>query len=171
MATQKEVIKIIGGLSALYPNAKVSRDTLLAYADLLKDLDAGLLAAAAKQCAAESEFFPTVARIRAKARDLTRDRSLPSPHEAWQEVWDKAWYRGTDYSHPLIAKAARAIGGLSVLQDVDAMVSNRSQFIHCYEQFCERAKQDAALLPEVHSLTAQPSRLPERGQVALEEQS
>lgn len=70
-ADQAEVSRMIGKLSVLFPNAKLSEAEASAqnqlYAELLSDIPQDVLGGAFRKCAQTLRFFPTVAEIRSAA--------------------------------------------------------------------------------------------------------
>src|SRR6266540_1322155 len=82
MPNETEIAELIGLMSAAYPSAKVSDATVEVYIAMLKDIPLDILTASVQQCMAESEFLPTVAKVRDKALALTAPIA-PAPLGAW----------------------------------------------------------------------------------------
>src|SRR5260221_17413 len=104
---KSEAIKIIGVLAASFPNAKISGATIDAYAGQLIDIPVGLLDAAARQCAADCKFFPTMSELRDKARVIAHP-SRTTPADAWAEVMTAmkqvGFYGQPEFDDPLIER-------------------------------------------------------------------
>ena len=161
MATEKQIKQVLLPIASDWPEltntperAKAFRLNLKFKAKMLADLDIDLIRAAALQCAAESKWFPRVAEIRAKALELTRDPSIPTAFEAWEEVAREAHYGTTDFSHPLIGEAVKQIGGMKQLGMAwnKDMVSHRARFLECYGVLEQRGDRDRAMLPGVRAV-------------------
>ena len=154
MSTLEEVSEILGIASQAYGHYELTDETIDVYHRLLQDLEQPLLQASIEQCIAECEFFPTVAKIRAKALDLTRDTSIPTAFEAWEEVVQNARHSCGNFSYPMIADAVRAIGGIKMLGMADKgdMISHRARFLECYGTLEKRGDDDRAMLPGVRAV-------------------
>ena len=151
MSTRDEVSKLLGTAAQAYGHYELTVETIDVYHRLLEDLEQPLLQAAIEQCIAESEFFPTVAKIRTKALDLTRDTSIPTAFEAWEEVCQNARHSSDDFSHEMISAAVQAIGGIKMLgmaTDKD-MIAHRARFLECFGIVEQRGQRDRAMLPGV----------------------
>lgn len=85
---KSDVIKLLGMLSAAYPNMKEVTDiTANIWFDCIKDIDLDIALIAIKKYILESPFSPTVADIRKRITDITtplEDKTDSS--EAWGEV-------------------------------------------------------------------------------------
>jgi hypothetical protein len=76
MASKAEVGTVLRVLVDAYPSMPIGPQTLRLYVDELADLDAELLARAARACVRTSRFFPTIAEIRERAEELRPKRPL-----------------------------------------------------------------------------------------------
>ena len=72
MNDKTEIAKLVGIMAAAFPHAQVTEATVEVYVSMLQDLPLDLVTISVQQCMAESEFLPTIARIRDKALALTR---------------------------------------------------------------------------------------------------
>jgi hypothetical protein len=68
--------EIMGVLTAAFPNAPISRETVLVYADVLGDIPEALLRKAVRQCLNTSKFFPAIAEIRKAADSIRREATM-----------------------------------------------------------------------------------------------
>lgn len=153
MATPEQVAKVCGVMAAAYPNYKLTPQTIHVYARTLGDLPADMLEAAALQCIATSEFFPTVAALRKAAFEImAHAQGIPTAHEAWGEVRRAMGTVGhmgkPKFSHPIVERAVAALGWRDLCLS-DNPTADRARFLECYQQLLNRAQVDAAMLPEV----------------------
>ncbi len=145
----------MGVLAVAYPHVTISEQTIDVYYDILKDLHFDELQVAARQCLTESEFMPTIAKLRQKVLAMRRaDNGIPDPFQAWEEavrLAGNALYGHPEYSHPMVRDAVRAIGGLRMLAMADGndMIAHRARFLECYGHRLEQAREEEALLPDV----------------------
>lgn len=121
---------------------------------LLADIPAEVLKAAAFQHIATSKWWPSVAELRELARRLTRPDRL-SGIEAWGLVVAQVRKTGSwgrpEFEDSNIMKAVRVIGWSTIcLGEHEA--SNRARFIECYETLARREDWRASLLPQVRAL-------------------
>ena len=133
----------LAGSSNPAMQAKDPRPIVEAWSLMLGDLDPQLAKAAIIKVCRESDFFPSVARIVAAARELDpATEKLPTAAEAWEEVSrlvrDCGPYRCPVYSCEPVRRAARAIGWrqLCMGENVEA---DRAHFLRLYESM--RARQ------------------------------
>lgn len=149
-----EVIKLVGVLAASYPQVQMSDDSINAYVAMLKDIPVEVLKTAAEQCIVESEFLPTIAKIRDRALSLVRPERK-DPMEAWgvviRTIERVGFYRSPTFDDPLIARAVDCLGW-QYLCTSENIVADRAHFAKVYQQFCERDAQDSRLLPQARQL-------------------
>ena len=127
----------LAGSSNPAMQAKDPRPIVEAWSLMLGDLDPVLAKAAIIKVCRESDFFPSVARIVAAARELDPgNEKLPTAAEAWEEVMrlvsDYGPYRCPVYSCEAVRRAVRAIGWrqLCVGENIEA---DRAHFLRLYE--------------------------------------
>lgn len=149
-----EITKLIGAMAAMFPSAQITTATVKGYVHLLRDLPLEVLIAAVEQCTVESEFFPTIAKIRDRALSLVRP-VRKDPLEAWGVVLKTiervGFYRSPSFDDPLIARAVECMGW-QYLCSSENVVADRAHFAKVYQQFCEREVQDSRLLPQARQL-------------------
>lgn len=154
MNNEAEIAKLVGVMAATFPSAKVTDATVESYVHLLKDLPLEVVTVAVEQCVTDSEFFPTVAKVRNVAISLTVPQRS-DPMEAWgivlKEIERTGFYRLPVFSDPLIAKAVDCLGW-KYLCSSENIVADRAHFAKVYEQFVQREIQDARLLPAARHL-------------------
>lgn len=155
MASKLDIAEILGVIAVAYPNFSVTEQTNQVYWQILSDIPTDELKAATLHCISESgrKFAPSVGELRGAVGQLRGlSNNVPSSYEAWQE-FKRAVTRSnysTEWSHPLIGKAADLIGMQQYgRSNVDDEPSWRARFIQCYEQLQERAERENLLLPEV----------------------
>lgn len=173
MSTRNDIKSIIIYMQGLFPNYKPNLDPITdenpfnaidAMLDVLGDLDTQTLRMAVKAACTPGtgrQFAPSADEIRSALVGLqVRASGVPQPGEAWQEVIDEIRAHGCrrptssgyvirepDFSHPLVAKAVKAIGITAIGDSEDVMVE-RAHFLKIYSAYLERATQDAAMIPE-----------------------
>ena len=132
----------LAGSSNPAMQAKDPRPIVEAWSLMLGDLDPVLAKAAIIKVCRESDFFPSVARIVAAARELDPgNEKLPTAAEAWEEVMrlvsDYGPYRCPVYSCEPVRRAVRAIGWrqLCMGENVEA---DRAHFLKLYESMRSR---------------------------------
>lgn len=151
---KSEAIKRITVLVAAYPNNKVSAETFEVYAQMLADLSPEVLDTVCRQCLAESEFFPTIAKLREMALTLTTSDN-PTAAEAWgilvATIRKIGFYGVPSFDNPVVEKAVR-IMDWKTLCSSENQIADRAHFMRIYEQLVDREKQDARLLPASREL-------------------
>lgn len=154
--TEIEVTKLVGVLAASFPQTQMSAKSVNAYVAMLKDIPLDVLTVAVEQCVVESEFLPTIAKVRNKALSLVRPERK-DPMEAWGVVLKTikrvGFYRSPTFDDPLIAQAVDCLGW-QYLCTSENIVADRAHFAKVYEQFREREIQDSRLLPQAIALRA-----------------
>lgn len=162
MATPKEVMKVCTFMAASYPTFRLQKETVDAYAKLLADVDASMLATAAEQACNESEFFPTVAAIRKKIHAINAIANpIPDHTQAWDEmmrevrrVGYEAWM-DTRFSTEMIREIVKIYWRDACLTDIDNMNTLRAQFRDSYNARVSRMEQQRAMLPASNELIKQ----------------
>lgn len=155
MASKQDIMKVLGVISAAYPNFSPSEQTVEVYWQVLSDIPSDELKAGCLHCISESgrKFAPSVGEIRGAVGELRGlSSNLPSSFQAWQEFKHAVTHSNynPEWSHPLIEKTAKLIGMREYgHSNVDDEPSWRARFIQCYEQLQERAERENLLLPEV----------------------
>lgn len=154
MSNEAEIAKLVGVMAAGYPNTKVLEMTIEVYISMLKDIPLDVLTLSVQQCMAESEFMPTIAKIRKKALALTNPVA-PEPLEAWgivlKEIQRRGFYRSPEFKNPIIAKAVDCIGWQSFCSSENP-VADRAHFAKVYEGLLRQAIDDARMLPPARQI-------------------
>lgn len=154
MSNEAEIAKLVGAMATSFPSTNVTDATIEVYIAMLKDIPLEVLTAAVEQGMAESEFFPTIAKIRDRALSLVRPERK-DPLEAWgivlKTIERVGFYRMPTFEDPLIARAVDCMGW-QYLCSSENVVADRAHFAKVYQQFCEREIQDSRLLPQARAL-------------------
>lgn len=154
MNNEAEIAKLIGVMAAAFPHSQVSDTTIKVYVSMLRDIPLDVLTASVQQCMAESEFLPTVAKIREKSLALTRPVA-PEPLEAWGEVQKEIMrtgaYRSPKFNDPVIAKAVDCIGWQNLCASENHGV-DRAHFAKIYEGLLRQAETERRLLPAAREI-------------------
>jgi hypothetical protein len=161
-----EIVKLVGMMAVAYPNTQVSSETIKVYVAMLEDVPLELLTISVQQCMAESEFLPTVAKIREKALALSKPVA-PEPLEAWGIVlkaFEKyGFYHSPEFDDPIITKAVDCIGW-QMLCSSENVVADRAHFAKVYEGLVRQADSDRRMLPAAREIQGQIQKLIEGGQ-------
>ncbi len=168
MATKKELLEILAFLAAAFPRFELTEATITVYINLLEDLPADELRAAAKQCATGDDFFPSVHELREAVAELWRAKQrIPNAFEAWKELLEhpKDGYQtraieeggqniiektAISWSHPLVERVARQMGW-PAFPTSDEIGVDRAHFYRAYEYALNKAMRDSVQLPEVRA--------------------
>jgi hypothetical protein len=158
MATAEEILKVFALLRANYHyalkdmTAEQISDLQVLWCELLRDVDGGLLRAAALQHASTSKWFPTVAELREAAADIVSPDHRMTAMEAWGEVARQireiGSYGKPEFSNPLIRRLVTDMGWLNLC--VSGMPgADRARFIEGYNALMLREKRETMELPQV----------------------
>lgn len=154
MDNETEIIKLVGVMAAGYPNTQITKQTIDVYLMMLKDVPLDILTTAIQQCMAESEFLPTVAKIRGKAVALCAPVA-PEPLEAWgivqKEIQRVGFYHSPTFDDPIIAKAVDCIGWKDICLSENA-IADRAHFSKVYVGLVRQAENDRRLIPQARQL-------------------
>jgi hypothetical protein len=137
----------------------LEKRTIDAYADLLQDIDADTLATAAKQAAAESKFFPTVAELRERALVIRgMVNGWPDAAEVFQSAVRQASSIGyarfddTTWPSEAIRDFVKTWWRDICYTDEDNLPTIRAQFRDSYNARARRADQQARNLPGTNDM-------------------
>lgn len=158
MATKLDITAILKGLADCYPNFELKTETLKAYVKLLSDIDVQVLRAAAAQVATTSRFFPAISELRNAAFDIIENKAgIPAASEAWGEVCEMMRYakpeRCPDFSHKVIRRAVKAVGGWWELCNSTNATADRARFLEAYREIVSRDQEQARILPAVRAMS------------------
>lgn len=149
-----EITKLITAMAAAFPSVQVGDQTIRAFVSMLKDIPLKILKTAIEQVISESEFFPTVAKVRDKALAL-QIPDVESGMTAWGEVkkaFEKyGFYRAPKFDNPITAKAVECMGW-KVLCSSENAEADRAHFARIYDDLLRRQIQEAKLLPASRQL-------------------
>jgi len=156
MAHETEIVKVLGTLAAAYPRFPLTKATSRVYVRLLLDLPVELLEDAALHSISTSEWFPTIAKLRAAAVEiLAVQAGVPTQFEAWAEVQRMITrpIKQRKWHHPLILEAMEGIGGMNSYGHslVEAEASWRARFFEAYAAMIRR-EQEKLLVPQIERL-------------------
>lgn len=148
---KQEIFKTLAFLAALYPKFELEKQTVQAYTEILADIPAETLRAAAKELGSSATFFPAAAELRQAAFDLMEQaQGIPSAYEAWEQVLRQFQGRRQEL-HPLALRAINQIGGLGAFgaSQIDQEASWRARFVSAYEALVDQERTQARRLPDV----------------------
>jgi len=145
--------KLVAVLKAAYPRQPIPPETARLYAAQLINLPADLVELAVRDLIATTPYFPAIADIRRRVAEL--QLGAPSAWQAWEEVEQQCraasqheggvWepYRPR-WSHPLVERVVRLMGGFWQLYESERLSIERAQFLRLYEQARSEVVQTAA---------------------------
>ena len=125
--TKNDAVRLVAVMTATWPQAKVSAETVAAYATFIADLDYEAAHAAVEKLASTSAKFPAVSDIKQTAAEIRL--GLPSPFIAWEQFVN----RDKD-QHPLVRRVAKSLGGWSAYSMSDVPSIFRAQFLKMYAE-------------------------------------
>ena len=138
--TAQDANRLVAVAVAAYPSMQ-DRDlamTARVWERALADLPLAVVERAVLKLIMTRKFFPAVAEIREAAESLL-DNGHPTPEEAWGEVMKQLNpYRAPQYSDPLIHRAVRAVGYLSICMS-ERLGVERAHFLQIYQAYLNRA--------------------------------
>jgi hypothetical protein len=144
---RNEVASIVGIIIETYPSLSTKHGfdptrMIDVWTLMLGDINFAIAKAATIKVCRDSRFAPTVADIVAASKELDpRTEKLPSAEEAWGEVQKELVRAGHNlqrkFSHPLIGKAADAIGWLNLCIS-DNVAADRAHFMRIYTSLAGR---------------------------------
>lgn len=158
MATNETILTIFNMLKANYHYAlrdmtegQVS-DLEMLWCELLRDVDGGLLRAAALWHASTSKWFPTVAELREAAADIASPDHRMTAMEAWGEVARQIRLVGSygkpEFSNPMVRRLVDDMGWLNLCHS-DMPGADRARFIEAYKALVARERRETMELPQV----------------------
>lgn len=147
--TDVESQKLVAMLFALFPGQThrltpdLARQTAAAYRRMLADLDYGSATAALERVAATSEFFPTVAAIRAAVVSVN-DGDVRQGAAGWGDVlsavsrWGINRTPGADFhfDDPIVQKCVNDFGWQNICNS-ENQVADRARFIDHYDRIAK----------------------------------
>lgn len=146
--TKKEAAIVVFELLSNYPNSeRVGQATIEAYEKNLADLDFESARAAVARLAQNCKFIPTIAEVRAAARDL-RIGQRRTGLEGWGDVTKAislvGSYRTPTFADPLVAHVVRCMGWRELcLGDNEAAL--RARFVEAYDAIADRELREEAV--------------------------
>ncbi|HOT26259.1 MAG TPA: replicative helicase loader/inhibitor [Anaerolineaceae bacterium] len=164
--TEKDTLTILGVLTAAYPNARITPETVRVYVLTLQDIPLDLLENAALHLITTSTFFPTVAELRdASYRIMFGLHRVPTAAEAWNQIQRQRYQclayfiynvqsEKPSFSHPFVEQVIHAFGCRN-LTDPTSEPYMRANFCKTYDTLLDRTLTDLKTLPVVRAFTNQ----------------
>jgi len=152
---------IINKLFATFPNGNAVAATVLVYVERLSSIPERELEVIVNQCIDESEFLPTIAKIKEMHRRLYAGASPDKAGQGWLSVQnalrDPATYSPTPegpmpkFKDALVGKAVQALGWYN-LRVSENPRTDQAQFERLYKMFAEQEAGEQRLSPEFRQL-------------------
>lgn len=140
-------------LCLAYPNFVFDKPVIGIYVEMLSDIPASIVLAAAQEHISRKAFFPTISELREAAFGLIEAaQQLPDPYQAWAEVkqaMKQVGHKGSPaFSHPLIGQVVDLFGWVDLCQS-DNVVADRSHFVEAYQRRLASFQNEQRRLPDV----------------------
>lgn len=152
---------ILGKLFATFPNGNATAATVLVYVERLSSIPENELEAVVNQCIDESEFLPTIAKIKEMHRQMHSPVSPDLAAQGWVSVQramrDPNTYSPTPegptprFKDPIVAKAVEALGWHNLRMSENVM-ADRAQFLKFYQMFANSEMGEQRLSSEYKQL-------------------
>ena len=148
--TKAEAAKLVKMATAVYPNMQDKDPVKIAYAwsVVLHDLPYSVAEKALVIVLRSAKFFPTPAEILEASKELrTEEYQVPSPEEAWENVYREIMrvglYGKPAFIHPLVERSAKSLGW-HTLCNSENLPADRAHFMRLYGSFQvrEEARQE-----------------------------
>jgi len=163
--TEKDTLTILGVLTAAYPNARITPETVRVYVLTLQDIPLDLLENAALHLITTSTFFPTVAELRdASYRIMFGLHRVPTAAEAWNQIQRQRYQclayfiynvqsEKPSFSHPFVEQVIHAFGCRN-LTDPTSEPYMRANFCKTYDTLLDCTLTDLKTLPVVRAFSS-----------------
>ncbi len=146
---------ILKQLFAAYPNNKATEGTVAVYVDRLKEIPAAELQVVVNQCIDESEFLPTVAKIKEMHRQMKSPVSADLAQQGWESVTKAiagvGMWGTPNFKDPIVKRVVDAFGWLNLCMS-DNQMADRAQFVKFYESFARQLADEQRLSTEYRQL-------------------
>ncbi len=151
-----EITPIIRKLLAAFPHANASAETIGVYVQYLSDIPLAHLTVVVDQVIIESEFLPTVHKIRERYLAIIAPERL-SAADAWglviQQIMRVGHVGTPKFDDPVVAQVVKGMGWLELCKSENQM-ADRAHFIKMYGELADRQAQDNRATTETRRLTA-----------------
>ena len=163
--TRAEWVRIAAVLAAAYPRQQIPQATWDLYGRELAAYPAAAVEAAVRAAIREREWLPSLADLLGRLRAAEAPADL-TPEAAWEEIQQVLVRYGPyqahpPWSHPAVAAAVQAVGGLLALaeMDYDALgVARAHVYRHVQAALArERAEREAAPIRQALGLPVRPA--------------
>lgn len=151
----EQIAFILKQLFAAYPNNKATEGTVAVYVSRLKDIPPTELQIVVNQCIDESEFLPTIAKIKEMHRQMKSPVSPDLAQRGWESVTRAIAGVGTwgipAFKDPIVKRVVDAFGWMNLCMS-DNQMADRAQFVKFYESFARQAAEEERLSTEYKQL-------------------
>lgn len=153
----KDIMPTIRKLLAAFPHANASEETLGVYVQYLADIPLDHLKVVVDQVIMESEFLPTVAKIRERYIGMITPERL-SASDAWGLVLKqivRVGHIGTPaFDDPVLERVVKGMGWRDLCLSENQM-ADRAHFIKLYNESADRQAREYGESSATKRLTAQ----------------
>lgn len=155
--TYDETLKLLSILSSSYPNFELKKSTVQVYAKCLEDIPFNIGQAAALSHITHKRYFPTISELREAALNVSSDKRLPEPEEAWAIVSEAIRKHGLHgaptFNCKAIADTVKQVGWYHLCTS-ESLIAERSYFLKLYSVHAKRTKDEFIELPSVKALAS-----------------
>jgi hypothetical protein len=149
---------ILKKLFATFPNGNATAATVLVYVERLSSIPEDELEAVINQCIDESEFLPTIAKLKEMHRLMKSPVTPDMAQQGWESVTKAIagvgmW--GTPaFKDPIVKRVVDAFGWLNLCMS-DNQMADRAQFVKFYESFARQVAEEERLSSDYKRLREQ----------------
>lgn len=139
---------ILKKLFATFPNGNATAATVLVYVERLSSIPVEELEVVVNQCIDESEFLPTIAKIKEMHRQMKSPVTPDMAQQGWESVTKAIagvgmW--GTPaFKDPITKRVVDTFGWLNLCMS-DNQMADRAQFVKFYESFARQVAEEERL--------------------------
>jgi hypothetical protein len=150
-----KVETVLKKLFAMYPNANSTPAMVLGYMERLSSIPVHELEIIVNQCIDESEFLPTVAKIKEMHRKMLSPVTPDMAQQGWESVQKAILGVGMwgvpSFKDPIVKRVVDSFGWMNLCLSENAM-ADRAQFVKFYEAFARQSADEQRLSQEYKQL-------------------
>ena len=144
---QSEAAKVVAVLSAAFPDAKWTEDTVAAYEMCLEPHDYLVAQDAVRRLIASVKFRPTIAELLSMCVDVqlgTRKTGIEAWEDLCRAISRYGSYQVPKFDDPLVQRAMEMIGGWRYVCLSENEASDRARFAEAYDTMVDKQRVNVA---------------------------